>query len=168
MTGRLMSFLVVSLLISAASSVAWASDSGVSVCAFWLRAVGNAMHAYVADHGGSPPHSVGQLVPKYIPRVPTCPTSHQPYNYEVSGNNFTVYCHGRAHDETKENSPSFSSSKGLEYGWTREAAWKLWWIEHGAGSIAVPMVISVCLLALGIYWLKKRKKHQLNRDEPND
>lgn len=86
-----------------------------------LRVTGVALHNYAADNDGLFPTSIDALAPKYIERIPQCPSakSAEVYKRSYTFNNekgvFTLYCSGHHHQGMRlpPNYPQFCSKRGL-------------------------------------------------------
>ena len=99
------------------------------VCAQHVERLGTALELYgMLEDGGYAP-SLDYLVPFYFSSLPSCreggvgdinvdPDTYTDYGYKSSGNNFTVYCKGNAHEGlggAAAGFPQYSAREGLRY-----------------------------------------------------
>lgn len=87
-------------------------------CEVNLHSTASAIKTYAADNENSYPTSLAQLVPKYLPQVPTCPCafdSNYASSYQSGPKTFTLFCKGAYHASQglRQNYPRYSSQTGL-------------------------------------------------------
>lgn len=72
-------------------------------CKSNLETIGKALEAYSAEHKGQYPSVLGELVPRYIERIPDCPASStdtysHSYKSRTKPDNYTLFCSGYNHN----------------------------------------------------------------------
>ena len=88
-------------------------------CKSNLLNLATSLEMYSTDNAGHYPHSLSQLTPKYLKKLPHCPSASEA-NYDFVGARepeaYTLYCRGCFHHAEgidKPNYPQYSSYNGL-------------------------------------------------------
>ena len=98
------------------------SKADLSGCQQNLYNLSLQVQIYAADHGGTMPGSLSELIPNYLAMIPTCPSaSTDTYtngfseNQNQDGATFTIYCNGNNHSDLQltNNQPFYTLSQGL-------------------------------------------------------
>lgn len=61
-------------------------------CKYNMEVLATQSEMFAKDNGGKFPSQVDELVPKYIPRHPTCPLSGKNYTYAPGGKGYFISC----------------------------------------------------------------------------
>ncbi|MGV8119786.1 MAG: serine/threonine protein kinase [Candidatus Xenobiia bacterium LiM19] len=96
-------------------------DGLQSQCCKNLRVMADAVQKYSADHRGSPPQSLSELIPQYLGTIPSCPsagsdTYTSSYSVQPDGKEYLFFCKGENHTHARFNYadyPRYDSKKGL-------------------------------------------------------
>ncbi|MCL5036955.1 MAG: hypothetical protein M1269_07570 [Chloroflexi bacterium] len=81
-----------------------------AACFFNQQSQGMALRLYAADNNGLFPPSPDALIPKYLRKLPICPSTALEYGYKVGDDHktFTLWCTGKnAHADTYGYKPGF-------------------------------------------------------------
>ncbi len=102
------------------------SAADLKSCEENLRSLAAACEAWSADHGGLYPKALSELKPRYLKRIPSCPTARTDTysgSYSSSGPgpegvHFWMNCQGHYHTSAgvQANLPGYDSSTGLKTG----------------------------------------------------
>ena len=118
--------LCLTLVLASGASIGAAPDSyQESECGAQLKTVGTALEVYSTEHQGHYPQALSQLVPRYLPAIPLCPTAKRDtysagYQVGMDPDRYRVCCTGTHH--FTENLPAYSSEGGLIRGAAAEMA----------------------------------------------
>ncbi len=102
--------------------------AGARACQANLGRIATGMEMYATDHSGQYPKTLSELVPRYLPAIPSCPSTHNdtyttgfqvgpeaPTNLQGGKEFFYIACSGKHHvsEGLEENLPAFSCTAGL-------------------------------------------------------
>ena len=117
-----LSLVGLSLLLGCTNNAADPSRQAdlLTQCKANLKSTATAVQSYAVDNANSYPSSLGQLVPKYLAQVPSCPCAFDS-NYSASYQSnpksaaFSLYCKGAYHASQglANDYPRYHSQTGL-------------------------------------------------------
>ena len=92
-----------------------------TACKSNLKNIGTASEMYSTDWSGRYPTSASALVPNYLKTIPNCPaagedTYSESYKSSQNPDNYSVYCAGHHHKNTKADFPKYNAMEGLDDG----------------------------------------------------
>lgn len=95
----------------------------MTACESNEKNIGTALELYSDDHAGAYPRSLGELTPKYLKVIPTCPAAGQDtyssrYQVAASPAAYSFFCQGTNHEGVglKADFPQYTSTQGLVSG----------------------------------------------------
>jgi general secretion pathway protein G len=94
------------------------AQSLCTACKQNLANIGKAFEMYATDNGGEYPTSPVGVIPNYLSKIPTCPSSGVDYQIGVNPppeNNYTLVCRGSGHSgvDYPDNFPQYTARAGL-------------------------------------------------------